>query len=211
MSDVVLAIADDWSSTTVTITHWKQATRWAGWERVGKPWPAVIGRDGLAWGDGLHGRGAPKGHDGPVKREGDHRSPAGMFRIAEHFAFDGGSETRQVTDETECVDDPTSASYNQIVERTGSADWTSSEHMRSIDQYAIGAFVDHNPKRIPGDGSCIFLHIWAGPDSTTVGCTAMDQRNLEHLLASLGDDAVLVQLPKAEYEALRKPWGLPAQ
>lgn len=223
-SDVVLAIADDWSSTKVTITHFRRETQAYGWARTGAAWPAVVGDAGLAWGDGLHGRGAPEGHDGPVKHEGDHKAPAGAFRITESFAFEGpfgleGAGPSIVVDsirkrgldaDTECVDDPKSASYNEIVERTGSADWTSSEHMRSVDQYALGAVVDHNPERRPGEGSCIFLHIWAGPDSTTVGCTAMDEQKLRDLLGSLGKDPVFVLLPKAEYDTLRKPWGLPA-
>ena len=219
-SDLVLAVADDWSSTKVTITHWyiphadpNAAVQFApayGWQRDGEPWQGVVGRSGLAWGDGLHGRGAPQGHAGPVKHEGDGAAPAGAFRIGDAFGFEPASQRRMLLDSTECVDDPKSASYNQIVERTGSADWTSSEHMRTIDQYALGAVIDHNPKRIPGDGSCIFLHIWDGPDSTTVGCTAMDQPNLEKLLGSLGPAPVFVLLPKAEYDALRKPWGLPA-
>jgi zinc D-Ala-D-Ala dipeptidase len=206
-SDLVVAIADDWRSTTVTITHWQGEG--AGWRRVGDPWPGVVGGGGLAWGDGLHGTGAPAGHGGPLKHEGDSASPAGMFRIAEAFGFDGPGY--KLTEATQCVDDPSSTAYNRIVERTGSADWKSSEHMRSVPQYEIGAVIDHNPARTPGDGSCIFLHVWAGPDSTTVGCTAMDHDKLADLLHSLGKRPVFVLLPRAEYEALRKPWGLPAQ
>lgn len=180
------------------------------WEPAGDPFDGVIGDAGLAWGDGLHGHGAPNGHDGPVKREGDHKSPAGAFHIGTRFGFEPYNG-RMLKDTTECVDDPASASYNKLVEHTGSADWTSSEHMRSIPLYALGAFVDHNPKRTPGAGSCIFLHIWAGPDSTTVGCTAMPRDRLEKLLGGLGSNAVFVQLPRVEYDALREPWGLPAQ
>ncbi len=217
-SVLITAVADDWSSTKVVITRWRHhqmtdgRSSWdAGpWERVGEPFDGVIGDAGLAWGDGLHGDGVPNGHDGPVKREGDHRSPAGAFVIRGRFGFEPSSG-RLLTDTTECVDDPKSASYNQIVEHTGSADWTSSEKMRSVPLYALGAIVGHNPKRVPGAGSCIFLHIWDGPDSTTVGCTAMPRERLEQLLDGLAKNTVLVQLPKAEYDALRRPWGLPAQ
>ena len=217
-STLITAVADDWSSTKVVITRWRPHQQTDGrhswgtgpWERVGDPFDGVIGDAGLAWGDGLHGDGAPKGHDGPRKREGDHRSPAGAFRISGRFGFER-PDGRMLEDTTECVDDPASRSYNLIVEHTGSADWTSSEYMRQVPQYAVGAFVNHNAKRVPGDGSCIFLHIWAGPDSTTVGCTAMDEQRLRELLRSLGDKAVFVQLPKAEYRALQAEWGLPAQ
>lgn len=218
---LVTVVADDWSSTKVRVQRWSRS--WTPhpssvdqgmyrgqlvWEAEDDEFDAVIGSGGLAWGAGLHGDGAPKGHAGPVKREGDQRSPAGAFRIGETFGFDVFAG-RVLTDHSECVDDPNSASYNEIVERNGSADWTSSEHMRSIAGYALGAFVEHNPKRSPGAGSCIFLHIWDGPDSTTVGCTAMSREKLEPLLRGLGKNAVLVQLPKAEYLALQHEWGLP--
>jgi D-alanyl-D-alanine dipeptidase len=217
-TDLVIAVAADWSSTSVTLTHWRRVDLSPPWERTGEPWTAVVGHAGLAWGDGLHGNGAPDGHAGPVKHEGDGRSPAGAFRITNSFGYGLSAnerrfkDYRQLTDATECVDDPTSNAYNTIVEHTGSADWTSSEHMRrSDDLYSIGAVVDHNPARKPGDGSCIFLHVWSGPDSTTVGCTAMDSGKLTSLLASLGDHPVLVQLPRAEYLALQHEWGLPPQ
>lgn len=219
---LVTVVGDDWSSTKVRVQRWSRS--WTPhqsvdqgmyrgqlvWNADGDEFDAVIGRGGLAWGVGLHGDGAPKGHAGPVKREGDAAAPAGAFAISERFGFERARGYRQLDDQTECVDDPKSASYNEIVEHTGSADWTSSEHMRTINEYALGAVVAHNPKRVSGAGSCIFLHIWDGPDSTTVGCTAMSRENLEQLLRGLGNNAVLVQLPKAEYVALQHEWGLPA-
>jgi D-alanyl-D-alanine dipeptidase len=209
-TDLVLAIADDWTSTRVTITHWR-LVRWWAWEQTGTRWSAVIGNAGLAWGDGLHGRGAPAGRTGPVKHEGDGKSPAGVFRITQTFGFEGAPDRRVLDEGTECVDDAKSASYNQIIERTGSADWTSSEHMRDVPQYELGAVIGHNLDRVPGEGSCIFLHIWAGPESTTVGCTAMSKDALQDLLSQLGQAPFFVLLPKAEYDAVRRPWGLPAQ
>lgn len=217
-TDLVTAVADDWTSTKVTLTRWHRTNIEYAWKQVGTPWDGVIGSAGLAWGDGIHGRGAPRGHDGPTKREGDGKAPAGAFHVKQRFGYDARHETffhfrhyKPLTDATECVDDPRSAAYNTLVEHTGSADWTSAEHMRRDDDlYAIGAVVEHNSHRIPGDGSCIFLHVWSGPDSTTVGCTAMDRDALDRLL-SASDDLVLVQLPRAEYRALQHEWGLPPQ
>jgi D-alanyl-D-alanine dipeptidase len=213
--DLVTAVADDWTSTKVTLTHWHRKDVEHAWERVGKPWDGVIGRTGLAWGDGIHGHGAPKGDDGPTKHEGDGKAPAGAFRVRQRFGYDAKHahfhDYKALTEATECVDDPKSAAYNTLVEHTGSADWTSAEHMhRDDDLYSIGAVVEHNPRRTPGEGSCIFLHVWSGPDSTTVGCTAMDKDSLEALL-SYSHELVFVQLPRAEYRALQHEWGLPTQ
>ena len=82
---------------------------------------------------------------------------------------------------------------------------------RDDDLYRLGIIVDHNAARVPGDGSCIFLHIWSGPDSVTAGCTAMPAAALEAIAgwARIEDHPVLVQLPRAEYERLRDSWALP--
>lgn len=212
-SDLVTAVADDWSSTKVKLSHWMRRSGDSGWDRDGDPWDGVIGDAGIAWGIGLHGNSPLPG---PIKKEGDRKAPAGAFRLSAAFGYEADRNSRvgyrQLDDATECVDDPKSASYNLIVEHTGSADWRSAEHMRRPDDlYSLGAIVDHNPRRAPGAGSCIFLHVWEGPDSTTVGCTAMDHDRLSTLLDHLGKSPVFVLLPRAEYSALRDPWGLPPQ
>ena len=63
-----------------------------------------------------------------------------------------------------------------------------------------------------GKGSCIFLHVWGGQDSTTVGCTAMEEPQLARLITELDpkDEPVFVLLPDEDYKALASTWGLPA-
>ncbi|MEZ4850769.1 MAG: hypothetical protein R3B93_19570 [Bacteroidia bacterium] len=61
-----------------------------------------------------------------------------------------------------CIEDGTSAYYNQIIdEEQAQADWNSTDHMlRKDDLYEWGMFVVHNsPQAVNGDGSCIFLHV----------------------------------------------------
>jgi D-alanyl-D-alanine dipeptidase len=211
-NDVVTAVIDDWSATHATLTLWHHDER--GW-RHDKPWQGVIGHAGAAWGIGLHGTGAPAGHAGPVKHEGDGASPAGVFAIAGGFGFDTVPKTdlpyTVLRDTTECVDDPQSKAYDTIVEHSPQSDWTSSEHMRSVEGYKYGLVIAHNPSHTPGAGSCIFVHVWSGPDSNTVGCTAMPMRNVFDLLQVLEPDTVFVLLPRAEYRALQDQWGLPPQ
>jgi L,D-peptidoglycan transpeptidase YkuD (ErfK/YbiS/YcfS/YnhG family) len=91
-------------------------------------------------------------------------------------------------------------------------DWKSSEKMSSIPQYRWGVVVNYNMDQpIPGDGSCVFLHQWSGPASSTAGCTAMSSDDIEHIVQWVNGDVrpVLVQLPKAEYQRLRIHWQLP--
>ncbi len=124
-----------------------------------------------------------------------------------------------LTRSVECVDDISSKFYNRIVDRgTVSPDWSSSEHMLLSDErYRWGIVVDHNAgdsanPPLPRGGSCIFLHIWLGPGSSTVGCTAMSREQLETVLAWL-DPArkpILVQLPVQQYKILKKQWKLPS-
>ena len=120
-----------------------------------------------------------------------------------------------LTPSIECVDDTASRRYNLLVDRevVGAVDWNSSEHMRSVEGYRWGLVVKHNAQpTVPGRGSCIFLHVWAGPGKGTAGCTAFEEKSLTELLRWLDpkQSPRLVQLPEAEYARLRAAWRLPA-
>ncbi len=194
-----------------------EAARATGWQPVGDPWPGVIGAKGAAWGDGLHGRGAPTRQHGPIKREGDETSPAGAFAIRGAYGYAATPPTGTILtytpsgDGLRCVDDPSSTRYAQIVDRDKVVnDWKTAELIKRHDAlYTWIVDIAHNPQRIRGDGSCIFLHVWDGPSSTTVGCTAMAEPTLARLVAILQPTAVFVLLPRAVYESLAGAWGLP--
>jgi L,D-peptidoglycan transpeptidase YkuD (ErfK/YbiS/YcfS/YnhG family) len=179
---------------------------------------AVLGWHGLGWGLGLHGSNRD---GGPEKIEGDGRSPAGVFRFAEAF---GTAEPRtvrflkipyrKVTSTTEAIDDEHSRFYNRIVDTSEieHPDWQQSEKMARVGgRYHWGLLVEHNWRQIPGRGSCIFFHVWAGPRWGTIGCTALAENDLEKLLRWLDPQAkpLLVQLPEFEYAKMRDVWGLP--
>lgn len=188
------------------------------WKAVGEKIPVVVGRNGMAWGIGLHGDAIGKG---PVKQEGDGRSPAGVFDLSSAFGYaprEQAGEVKlpyvQAVATLECVDDPQSAHYNRIIDRASveNPDWKSSERMRrDDDQYQWGVVVDHNAKGEPGCGSCVFLHIWETPGKGTAGCTAMKAEKMLDVLRWLDAKKrpTLVQLPQTEFERLRKAWGLP--
>ena len=188
------------------------------WKAVGEKIPIVVGRNGMAWGRGLHGEAIG---EGPVKQEGDGRTPAGVFSLSSAFGYAPREQAGdvkfpyvQVVATLECVDDPQSTHYNRIIDRGAveNPDWKSSERMRrDDDQYRWGVVVDHNAKGASGCGSCVFLHIWEAPGKGTAGCTAMNSSSMEDLLRRLDAKKrpILVQLPQVELGRWRKAWGLP--
>jgi D-alanyl-D-alanine dipeptidase len=191
----------------------------ATWKAFGKPFPAVIGAHGFGWGIGLHGTGEP---EAPCKVEGDRRAPAGVFKLYSVFGLASPDRVRflrfpyrQVTSTTEAVDDPHSKYYNRIVNRemVSRPDWSTSESMQRVGgRYRLGVMVEQNWGQLPGYGSCIFLHLWAGVDQGTLGCTAMGWSDLNRLLHWLDarQDPLVVQLPLGEYNRRRASWDLPS-
>ena len=217
-TQLVVYIAPDWTTTAGTLRRFERADSRSAWTAVAAPIAAVIGRTGLAWADAS----LASDFNQPVKHEGDGKSPAGAFPLDTAFGFAPRADVSwlrmpyaPLVAGSDCVDDEASVHYNTVVDRSAvpKVDWTSAEHMRAINQYRIGVIVGYNAAPpAPGRGSCIFLHIWGGPASTTAGCTAMDAGQLEALMRWLDASRrpVIVQLPAAEYERLRGTWTLPS-
>jgi L,D-peptidoglycan transpeptidase YkuD (ErfK/YbiS/YcfS/YnhG family) len=216
---MIVSTTADWDSVPATLQRYERAAAGQPWRAVGEPIAANVGRSGLGWGTGLH---ASHPAEGPVKREGDGRAPAGVYRLSSAFGYAAPAEVPwirlpyvQSDSSIECVDDLRSRYYNRRVDRDTIAqpDWASHEEMRRPDDlYEWGVWVDHNSAPpAPGGGSCIFLHVWAGRGVATSGCTAMAEDDLRALLAWLDPRArpVLVQLPRDVYGTLRGTWELP--
>ena len=219
---MLLVITDDWDAVPGVMRRFERDGVRSVWRPVGSDIAVVVGGAGLGWGDGLHGTGSPN-EPGPIKQEGDNRSPAGVFRLTSAFGYAPRDSMSwitmpyaQATDAYKCVDDAASIHYNQMLFRQpGSAvDWRSAEDMHRRDSlYRMGVVVEHNAngQRV-GAGSCIFLHIWPGAAGNTSGCTAFSSDAMNALLAWLKPESlpILVQLPRSEYDRLRALWGLPA-
>jgi L,D-peptidoglycan transpeptidase YkuD (ErfK/YbiS/YcfS/YnhG family) len=214
---LLLSLSESWGATAAHVRRYERSSVGEPWRRVGAGVTASLGRRGLGWGRGLH----PAAEFlGPPKREGDGKSPAGVFdlRLATGYATDPPPGTklhyRRATPTLRCVDDPGSAFYNQLVDEAQvKKDWTSAEDMRRPDDlYRLVVWVGHNdaPVLVPA-GSCIFLHLRASATATTEGCTAFDAGPLLALLRWLdpAQRPVLVQLPRQSFRALADPWGLP--
>jgi D-alanyl-D-alanine dipeptidase len=215
---LVVVTTPNWSSTTGTLQRFGRATTGSQWRALDHPVPVVVGRTGIAWGVGFDDAST----EGPHKHEGDGKAPAGIFPLDTAFGFappDSMQSVRlpyvQLVPTTDCVDDTASLHYNTVVDRATAprVDWNSAEHMRQVAQYKIGVIVGYNASPpVKGRGSCIFLHIWAGPDSHTAGCTAFDEVKVGEVMRWLdpGKRPLLVQLTADEYGKLRARWGLPS-
>jgi len=220
-TQLVVVTTSGWDSTSGELRRFTRAGVHSTWRRVGSVVPIVVGRTGLAWGVGFDRFAAGAGPiAGPRKREGDGKSPAGIFPLDTAFGFAPRDSTGWISlpyvslsPESECVDDSASVHYNTVVDRgvVPHVDWQSAEHMREVAQYRLGVIVGYNAAPpVKGRGSCIFFHIWGGPTSTTVGCTAMDATELKQLVAWLDPrrKPVVVQVPAGVYLRLRREWGL---
>ena len=210
---VLVVTAPDWSDFHADLEIYERKDPKSPWISAGERIPAVVGRKGLAWGRGVFA-GTPD--EGPQKREGDGKAPAGIFKLGFAFGYPPGESVpwvrlpyRQMTKSSRCVDDSASPFYNRLVDegRTPKS-WQSHEEMRrDDDQYSLGIVIEHNTEPVtPDGGSCIFLHIWAGPNQGTSGCTAVSAQAMEAILRKLKPEAnpLLIQLPRKEYERLRE-------
>ncbi len=212
---LIVVTTSNWEEKKASLQLYERRDDGPAWTLISGPIPVVIGKAGLAWGIGLH----PKSSKiSPFKREGDGKSPAGIFSLGGAFGFACKMpglkiDYFQLDEFTEAVDDPLSSYYNYIVNsKEITTDWNSSEKMRSVSLYKIGLVINHNfPNPQKNAGSAIFFHIWRNENSGTAGCTAMSQENLTHLLLWLekSKNPVLVQLPISSYYELQSDWELP--
>ena len=215
---LLVVTSANWSTVSAELRCYQRPDAGSTWAEAFAVGKVVLGKNGLGWGVGLHGTSEA---GGPVKREGDGRAPAGVFRLVEAFGYATEQEAnisgfpyRHLTETVEGIDDPASRHYNRLVDAASvsAKDWRSSEIMRRRDElYRWGVVVGHNWEQVPHAGSCIFLHIWEGADVGTSGCTAMPSEQMLRVVRWLrqGDEPILVQLPADQYRELQARWGLP--
>lgn len=214
---VVLVTSSDWDASAGVLVAFERDA--AGWRRMHGPFSVALGRSGSAWGRGLHAE-----QSGPLKKEGDGRSPAGVFRIGAAFGYEPSIASalayRQSSASDYCIDVSGSPHYNRIVDANvvgRGAVAGSTEPMR-LDvhangdvRYKLGFVIEHNAEDAPERGSCIFAHLWRTIGEPTSGCTSMDEQALRALLAWLRPDhaPIFVLLPEGEYARRESSWRLP--
>ncbi|MEM1084188.1 MAG: L,D-transpeptidase family protein [Verrucomicrobiota bacterium] len=213
----IVGIANSWDSTKVTLTAYEKHR--GQWKPVLGPWPGRLGKSGMIWGLGLH----PNPPAAKLKREGDWRAPAGVFRIGGAWGYDAAIKKhpklfyRQITKRDLWVEDSKSEHYNRhlILDHDPASPWEMKQQMRQGDHaHSLKLFIAHNapPRITPGGGSAIFFHIWrSGGSKPTAGCTTISEERLRQMIAWIdpGKEPVYVLLPKAEYAKYRADWKLP--
>lgn len=144
-----------------------------GWRNAFAPLPALIGSQGIA----------PPGE----KREGDRRTPSGVFSLQRTFgyapAIDSRMPYRQAGNEDIWVDDPASSDYNRWVSKSETSADSYEVLKRSDDCYKYGIVVEYNTEPVvKGAGSAIFIHVRGSRNQPTLGCVALSERDLLKVL-----------------------------
>lgn len=182
-TQLIVVTTKDWSASKGTLQRYDKVNQ--RWHKTGQAIEILLGRNGLGWGIGLHTTppNAPF-----VKKEGDGKSPAGIFALKHAFGYHAlhvayPYQTYKETDH--CVDDVHSTLYNKIVDSTSvTPDYQSFEHMKfPKNYYKYGIIVNHNHINETGSkkgaGSCIFMHIKSIP---TAGCTVMNEEQMKEII-----------------------------
>jgi L,D-peptidoglycan transpeptidase YkuD (ErfK/YbiS/YcfS/YnhG family) len=194
--------AEDWNSVKGKLQLFSRQSIYADWQADSEPFDVVLGKNGLAWGRGLHNIPASATI---IKKEGDNKAPVGVFRISCAFGYSKQSPNPHwpyiyLHEKMLGVDDPASQYYNCLIDssKIQHKDWNSAEIMlREDGLYQYGLVIDHNLNpAVPGAGSCIFMHTWRSENHGTEGCTAMPKENILKILQWLKAESnpLLVQI-----------------
>lgn len=150
------------------------------WEMVHDPISGVIGKNGFA---------------GPgEKREGDGKSPSGIFRLQRTFGYSDSIRSkmpyRQVLLDDLWIDDVNADDYNQWVREDATKAVSYEKLKRDDDLYKYAVVIEYNTNPvIKGYGSAIFLHVWGGKNIPTAGCVAVSEDDITKILGWLDPQA----------------------
>jgi L,D-peptidoglycan transpeptidase YkuD (ErfK/YbiS/YcfS/YnhG family) len=212
---LIIGVAPGWDSSSGNMQLFER--RGKNWQAVSEVIPVLFGRDGLAWGRGVH-----EEQDGRKKLERDGRAPAGLFVIGKIYGYDPqlpeGADYpyHQVTLADAWIDDVNSPDYNRHVriDPKNPPAWFEKQKMRHNDfAYHWLVEIRHNSDPpVPGAGSAIFFHIRRGVTRPSAGCTTMARVDLIKMIRWLraDKDPHYVLLPRHEYVRKWRDWGLPA-
>lgn len=125
------------------------------------------------------------------KREGDLKTPSGIFEITAAFGIAENPGTAlkyiRIAPDTLLCDDPLSENYNKII---NSASESGEKMFEYKTEYLYGAVIGYNTECVPYRGSGIFLHCSAGVP--TSGCVAVEKELLVLILKKLTKNSVII-------------------
>lgn len=170
ISQVVL-VHGRFDAVPAQVSGWERQD--GAWKQVMAPVNAVLGRNGLA----------PEGE----KREGDGRTPSGIFALRRAFGYEAnvttGLEYQPATEKDFWIDAPSSPFYNQWFSNEVAPTVSHEVLRRPDDLYKYAIVIEYNTDPVvPGMGSAIFMHLWRGAGEPTAGCVAMAETDLLRLL-----------------------------
>ncbi|MEN6373654.1 MAG: L,D-transpeptidase family protein [Smithella sp.] len=150
------------------------------WEYVEKSMNGVIGKNGFA---------APD-----EKREGDGKSPSGIFALKTAFGYGEAMRTkmpyRQALADDLWIDDVNADDYNRWVKKDQTKAVSYEKMKRDDDLYKYGFVIEYNTAPVvKGHGSAIFFHVWRGGNIPTEGCVAVSEDNIIKILDWLDPQA----------------------
>jgi L,D-peptidoglycan transpeptidase YkuD (ErfK/YbiS/YcfS/YnhG family) len=150
------------------------------WKPVFEPFNAVIGKNGFALPD--------------EKREGDGKTPSGIYRLKTTFGYDESIKTkmlyRQVLADDLWIDDINAADYNRWVKKRKTRAKSYEKMRRDDNLYKYGIVIEYNTNPVvKGLGSAIFFHVWGGENVTTEGCVAVSEENIIKIIEWLNPQA----------------------
>jgi D-alanyl-D-alanine dipeptidase len=88
---LLIAVSSHWNAGRGWLYRYQRSTTDSPWELVGKPIAITLGKEGMAWGRGIL---QWKDDEGLQKKEGDGRSPAGLFSLGWVFRRCSTSKVR---------------------------------------------------------------------------------------------------------------------
>ena len=175
-STQIILVVDNSSFLFTRTTLYAMEKHVDNWQMAFEPLDAVIGRNGFA----------PVGE----KREGDGKTPSGIYPLKMTFGYDATMGTkmpyRQSLADDLWVDDPQADDYNRWVKKQETRASSYEIMKRNDNLYKYGVIIEYNTDPvIKGNGSAIFLHIWKCDGIPTAGCVAVSEEDIIKILGWL--------------------------
>jgi len=172
----IILVVDNSSFFSTKTNVYTMEKRGDKWKMAFEPFNAVIGKNGFA--------------AAGEKREGDGKTPSGIYPLKMTFGYDESIKTkmpyRQVLADDLWVDDPNADDYNRLVKKTETRAASYEIMKRDDNLYQYGVVIEYNTSPvIKGNGSAIFLHIWKGKGIPTAGCVAVSEEDIIKILGWL--------------------------